>query len=68
MASTTRLDIQILLDTLATAARGEPIDPEICETVERIARDHTADFSPDDIQALYDCGPTDAAPVAPPGA
>lgn len=53
-----RLDIHILLDTLATAARGQPIDPDTCEVIEAIVKAHRyeADFDEDDIQALYDCG------------
>lgn len=52
------LDIEIILGVLSMAARGEGIDPELCETVEKIANDWNApDFDKKDLQALYDCGP-----------
>lgn len=54
---TTKIDIHVLLDHLFSAARGQPIDPESCELIERIAKDWKATFDEDDIQALYDCGP-----------
>lgn len=53
-----KLDIHIVLDTLATAARGEAIDPEACQVIEDIVKAHGYgdDFNADDVQALYDCG------------
>ena len=57
--------VHVLLDTLADAARGEKLDPEICQSIEGIAKEYDhKDFTQDDVQALYDCGymqpPTDA--------
>lgn len=58
LANMNRLDVRILLDTLVTAAKGEGLSPDRCETVESIAKDWCSDeFDKDDIQALYDCGP-----------
>jgi len=55
--NTAKLDIHILLDNLAFAAKGESLDPEICQTIERIAREYDhKEFGPEEIQALYDCG------------
>ncbi len=52
-----KLDVHIVLDALAQAAKGKPLDPEICQHVEDIANecDHK-DFTAEDVQALYDCG------------
>ncbi len=56
-ALTARLDVHLVLDALALAAKGQPIDPELCETIENIARLYAhKDFDEDDIQALYDSG------------
>jgi hypothetical protein len=52
-----KLNIHILLDTLAEAARGKPLDPETCEIIENIAKDYQhTDFTAYDVQSLYDCG------------
>lgn len=52
-----KLNVHILLDTLAAAARGEKLDPETCQTVESIAAEYEyKDFTPDDVLALYECG------------
>jgi hypothetical protein len=52
-----KLNIHILLDTLAEAARGKPLDPETCEIIENIAKEYKhTDFTAEDVQALYDCG------------
>lgn len=52
-----RLTVHVLLDTLAAAAKGEKLDPEICQTIENIASEYKhKDFTPDDVLALYECG------------
>ncbi len=52
-----KLEIHILLDALVEAAKGEQIDPEMCQTIESIANDWNAkSFGKDELQALYDCG------------
>lgn len=57
MKSTHKLDIHIVLDTLADAARGRPLDPETCQVIESIAREYDhKDFTADDVEALYRCG------------
>lgn len=54
-----KLDVHILLDTLAQAARGNALDPETCETIVDIAREYNfTEFAAEDVQALYDCGAT----------
>lgn len=52
-----KLNVHILLDTLADAARGKPLDPETCQTIESIAQEYDhKDFTAEDVLALYNCG------------
>jgi hypothetical protein len=60
-----KLTIHVLLDAIAEAARGGPIDPETCATIEGVAREYDhKDFTQEDVQALYDCGPKLTQPPA----
>ncbi len=52
-----KIDINILLDSIVSASRGEPFDPDFIPTIEEIAKSWDAELSEEDIQALYDLGP-----------
>lgn len=52
-----KLEIHILIDLLLSAAKGEALDPEICQSAEKIMKDWGYKQATEaDILALYDCG------------